>query len=187
MQDRTESGRVDKGDAAAGPKAYYISPMRRGFLPVFTLGILVFLCAGSLLAKDPLDRYALSATAIAVFCIMSPFILVVYYTRLRISPAGVHVRQLGWSVSTAWDNVLAVRMDRNAEGLVLREPLKGRGPLALRIGRLIPGWYRPEQYELVGQGRWIPLDPFAWHFRHGDLLARFRLHAPALFPDSPKG
>jgi hypothetical protein len=179
MQDRGESGREEMGAV----KSYYVGPVRRAIIPVFLVGLVVVLLTLAFLSKDFRERYAFCMTALTLAIIMSPFILVVYYTRLWVSPEGVEVRQLGWRVATTWDNILELRMERYAEGLVLRNPLAGRGQWALRLGTLIPGWYKAAQYELVKKGLWFPLDPFAWYLRHGDLAAQIRQYAPALVTD----
>lgn len=153
--------------------------IRLAVIPVFLLGIEAVLLTGALIADSPRERFALLATAATTFCIIFPWIFVVGYTRLFLSPSGLEVRQLGYRLRTTWDNIQEIRLDRFCEGLVLRRPLESGG-LALKVGFLLPGWYRGWQAEMVRSGLWIPLDPFAWHLRRGNLLEEMRRFAPAL-------
>jgi hypothetical protein len=161
-------------------KGYFVGPIRLAVIPVFLLGIEAVLLTGALIADSPRERFALLATAATTFCIIFPWIFVVGYTRLFLTPAGLELRQLGYRLRTTWDNIQEIRLDRFCEGLVLRHPLEGGGRLALKAGLLLPGWYRGWQAEKVRSGLWIPLDPFAWHLRHGNLLEEMRRFAPEL-------
>jgi hypothetical protein len=60
--------------------------------------------------------------------------------------------------------------------------MKGRGVRALRLGSHLPLWhasYTEEQKWLIEQGRFIPLAPFAWRLRHGDLKQTLMQRVPA--------
>jgi hypothetical protein len=183
MNVSTTPHQLSPGAVSSGtvPVKYYrVSPARLAVIPVFLLLLEIALLAGSCLVGTPRERFALLATAGTTFCIIFPFVFLVRYTRLSLSPGGLEVRQLGYRLKTTWDNIQEIRLDRGCEGLVLREPMKGGGVLALKTGFLLPVWYRSWQVDLVSRGVWIPLEPFSWHFRHGDLLEEIRRYAPGL-------
>lgn len=83
-----------------------------------------------------------------------------------------------------WPTVERVRLDRAREGIVVREPMEGRAVerLAAIRGIWISGvpYYDEAQQQLMGERRFIPIDPFAYLLRNGRLLADFDEFAPGL-------
>ena len=165
-------------------KTYHISPIRQAVLPVLFLAFILVLLIGALLNKDPANRSALCLLAGVLFLIGLPMFWIVRYTRLTVSPDGVAVRQFGWTVSAPWDNVAALCLDPGAEGLELRRPMTGRGAKILAGGNaivsLVLQFYPPEHRRLISEHRWIPMEPFGWWFRHGQLRQDIARHAPSL-------
>jgi len=170
-------------------KTYRISPIRQAILPALFLMFVAALLIGAWLDKDPASRRALCLTAGTVFLIGLPFFFIVRYTRLTISPDGVEVRQFGWTVGAAWDNVAALCLDPGAQGLELRRPMTGWGAKILAGGNAMVSrmvmFYPPEHKKLVDEHRWIPVEPFGWWFRHGQLRQDIARHAPWLFEEKP--
>ncbi len=104
--------------------------------------------------------------------------------RLEVSAAGVKLRQIGYTLETAWTNVETLRMDKGQEGFVTREPIKSRGAellssmrgVAFGLGRM--PIYDGTARQLLRQHRYIPIEAFAWHVRHGELADDLNRLAP---------
>jgi hypothetical protein len=178
-------------DRSPTARTYRISPIRQAILPAIFLAIICVLLIGALLDKDPAERFALCLTAGILFLIGLPMFWLVRYTRLTISPDGVEVRQFGWTVSAPWDNVASLCLDPGAQGLELRRPMTNWGAKILAGGNAMVSamlqFYPPEHKKLVDEHRWIPLEPFAWWFRHGQLRQDLARHAPWLFGEKQQG
>jgi hypothetical protein len=97
-------------------------------------------------------------------------------TRLTLSSAGLGLRQVGFHVTTPWSNVLSFHPARGEEGFVLRDPLTGRGVDRLTQVASLRA-YRGGRRDLAVQGRFLPIEPFAYH------LTRGRLWDDVLFKD----
>lgn len=108
----------------------------------------------------------------------------VSYARLELSQAGVRARAFRETVETTWPNIARVRLDHGAEGFVTQAPMEGAGAqrMAAGSGVMMNGvpLYDAEQRRLMEERRFIPLKPFAWHLRHGDLAAEIQRFAPSL-------
>ncbi|MEN6441752.1 MAG: hypothetical protein ABFD97_24585 [Syntrophobacter sp.] len=161
-------------------KIYRISPLRRGLFSgiwvLFSLLLLVLSAA----ENDPASRSALHITAAIVLAIGAAMTPLVWYTRLTVASGGIELRQFGWRARVDWDNVAAIVRDAGAFGLVLKKPMNRSASLGLRVGILIPGWYTSQQAAMVQNGRWLPLEAFAWSWRRGPLRRDFQSYAPTL-------
>jgi hypothetical protein len=106
--------------------------------------------------------------------------------RLEVSAAGVKLRQIGYKLETAWTNVEMLRMDKGQDAFVTREPMKSRDAARLSSVRGVAfGMGRTPIYdrtarELLFQQRYIPIEAFAWHVRHGQLGEDLKRLAPHL-------
>lgn len=166
---------------------YHISPLRQA-LPWFTLGP-VFI-TGLVLSVFPEERLPgiilCAATAAGIIL----WHLILRYIRLEISPQGVLLRQLGFTMAVPWENIDHYWPGKRREGFVTRTPLGGKG--ARRLAR-ISGFtyegtpaYSPEQQFWMSAKRWIPIESFAYAMRDGrmrevvDRLAPGLLDRPAL-------
>lgn len=162
-------------------RSYGVSPRRRNALIVAGLFMTVPLAlAGLLLAET-----ALLITAVLVAAIVLPiFLLALGRARLRVSDEGVELRQLGWRVATPWHNVAGVRLDRGGEGLILHQPLSGKGAERLAAASAITfhgsPLYDAERLDLIAARRFIPIEAFAYWLEHGDLRAILSDRVPAL-------
>ena len=111
--------------------------------------------------------------------------------RLELSPEQVRVKQMADALETPWSNVIGIRLDRGREGFITRDPMEGRGAanLAALRGLAYNGvpTYDEPQRDLMAQRRLIPFDGFAWHARHGNLLADIARYAPHLKADCDAG
>jgi hypothetical protein len=71
---------------------------------------------------------------------------------------------------------------RGREGFIVRTPLEGAGAArfaALRgLGAFGAPLYDEEQRGLLGERRFIPIEAFAWHARHGTLAREVARLAP---------
>ena len=161
-------------------KVYRVSPIRMAIMPVIFGVFCIALSGGAAWVGDPGERLALlGASGIVAFIGVALFPLL-WYPKLIVSSEGIELRQVSWRISVSWSNVKGVELCRSGEGLFLREPLRGHGNWALQVGRFLPAWYTAEQTELVAQGLWFPIGPFAWWLRHGDLLETLKQHLPHL-------
>jgi hypothetical protein len=108
---------------------------------------------------------------------------------------------MGYKVETPWSNVASIRMETGREGLITTAPLEGPGAIRLAALRNINMGYTPMYDEtargLLAERRYIPLEGFAWHLRHGsfrDELGRLAPHLlqaveagpPAASPDAQR-
>lgn len=162
------------------PRSYGISPRRRNVLVAIWLLLTLPLALGGL-ASDPA---LLIAAAIVTVILVPIFALAIGSARLRVSDDGIELHQLGWRVSTPWDNIAGVRLVRGREGLVLHQPLAGKGAerLAAAAGMRFSGasFYDAEQQRLIAEQRFIPVEAFAYWFDHGDLHAILAERVPSL-------
>ncbi|HJT80651.1 MAG TPA: hypothetical protein VJ719_05590 [Chthoniobacterales bacterium] len=167
----------------AGTSVYHVSPWRRWLL-WFVIGpfLLVFVLAA--IFVPALDARVLLTTAGLVFLVVMPFDWIARWTRLELSPHGVRMRQFGYTLETPWTNIAEMRLRQGREGFVTKEPMTGKGAAVLSsfrglgVGRT--RFYDDEQRELLGQRRFIPIEPFAWHLRHGKLADDIARRAPEI-------
>ena len=144
--------------------------------------LLVFILAA--IFVPALDGRVLLTTAGLMFLVVMPFDWIARWTRLELSPAGVRVRQCGYTLETSWTNVVELRLGHGREGFVTKEPMTGKGPAVLAwfrglgVGRT--RFYDDEQRVLLGQRRFIPIEAFAWYLRRGKLAADIERFAPHL-------
>ena len=163
--------------------SYHVSPLRRWFLWFIFGPILLVLVLAWLLIDDP-QAIAFLITAALVLLIALPFQWIIDRTRLELSSKKIWLRHFGFVLDTDWENVEGMRLDRGREGFITKTPLVGKG--AERLARFRgPGagaaqMYDPQERELLGQQRLIPIAPFAWHLRHGKLAADIARFAPHL-------
>jgi hypothetical protein len=161
-------------------KTYLVSPWRLWGPPGAFACLAAAMLVASSFAQSDAERRAAQLTALVVAAIGGGTLPLGLYPRLVVSDRGLTLRHVGWQVSTTWDAVERLELQPGNEGLYLRQALTGRGAWALRTGRYLPGWYTEEQDRRAGEGRWFPLQPFAWWLRHGDLQQRIERHAPWL-------
>jgi hypothetical protein len=170
--------------ASAQKRVYHISPRRRGIL----LGVwLLFVAPLSVAAW-----YSRDLALVWVLLLLGTIMGVIFglsgwwYPRLVLHPGGVRLHHIGWTLDVEWDNVSGLRPNRGSEGLILRRPLSGSGAGRLAAsGKVAVGgvpFYGPEQRQLIAERRFVPLEPFAYWFKHGDLQREITRNAPWL-PD----
>ena len=159
-------------------KIYLLSPWRLWAVPAVFACLVALVLLASLFTGSLSDSSAPLLTGLILAIMGASLVPLVRYPRLVVSSRGITQRQMGWQVSTAWDNVERLEVQPGNEGLYLRQALTGTGAWALRVGRYLPGWYTAEQHLKAGEGRWFPLQPFGWWFRHGDLLEEIERHLP---------
>lgn len=165
---------------SGGRKCYHISPRRRGVLVAVLLLFMIFLAT---------TGWYLSDSALLIVTLLVGMILAVifaiaawWYPWLSVGPEGVELHQFGWCLTTTWENVAGVRLTVGGEGLILNRPMSGRGAARLaacgKTGVGFTPFCGPDQLQLIAERRFIPLEPFACWFRHGDLRERISRHAP---------
>jgi hypothetical protein len=162
---------------------YHVSPWRRWMLWLVVGPILLFLMIASAFVPWQ-DAKVYLITAALLFLVLLPFDWLVRWTRLELSPNGVRLRQFAYTLDTAWSNIGNLSMVRGREGFVTKEPMSGKGAARLAAFRGPAGMtlFDREQRQLVGQRRFIPIEAFAWHIRHGNLGADIARFAPDLKP-----
>ncbi len=170
-------------------RSFKLSPIRlwfAGSVVVFLAAIPFLLVIGAIL--HPESNFLMAAGILAV--IMLPFAgflgFCVWYPTLFVGPAGVTVRGcLGFStVVLPWENIERLRLSPATEALILRNPLEDRLANKLRnwAGTTMAGapLFNDEQRQLIAEGRYVPVEPYAWWFEHGELLNTIRQFSPAL-------
>lgn len=176
--------------APEAPRIYPISPRRRWLLAaiwgLFTLPLVI----GGLIAGD---AAALASGGIAGLVLGLIFLLTAWrHPRLVLSRDGVVLHHLGYDLATDWANLAALHRAPGQAGLVLRQPLSGRGAERLaraagsldRVGGPLRP-YPPEVLERIAARCYIPIEPFRYWLSHGDLERRLIQHAPWLAAGEP--
>ena len=171
------------GAAAKAATVYRISPLRF-WLPIgffILLAILLFVSAAFSSADADAQRAFLLTGFFILGCACVLYVLL-RYARLELSPTGVKLYQIGYTLETAWDNVAALYDVAGAEGLLLRRPMQCAGAAVLRRfrnGGVRGGLrlYNEEQARLLEERRFIPIEAFAHWLTHGQLRADILRHA----------
>ncbi len=161
-------------------KVYHMSPRRLALAPAIFGSCVAMLLVMGWLGGDRAALFAAAIAAAYLAALGAGTTALVWHSRLVITEWGVEVRHAGWSARSEWENLRALDLTPGHEGLLLWEPLRRRGPWGLRAGAFMPGWFLPHQSPIVDAGHWIPLEPFAWWWYHGDLKQQFLEHAPWL-------
>ncbi len=155
--------------------SYDLPPNRKIILLCILGAIELPLLALSIVGGEPAGVLA----ALVVALILGPIAYVAAwrYPRLVLREEGIELQQLGWRVSTTWENVAQI-VRSPSPGLILREPLEGRGATTLAASNRFVAFYGPMGDALVRERRWFPLDPFAYWMDRGDLSQQLSQHAP---------
>lgn len=182
---------------------YHLSTARLMLLPAAWLAMMALLLV-PLLSSNPPNAAgdaasdasptdaALWVGAAALTLILLPFVAITWHARLVLTPEGIAHHQFGYTVRSAWDNVLALDLRAGREGLVLARP--GTGSQLLRwsaraVARVAPGPVDGliGEPQALSQGRLIFLAPFMQHWRRGPLRDDLRRWAPQLFAATEAG
>ena len=163
-------------------RIYHISPWRRAVLwsllgPFAALGLALWVGG---------DDAATRTAGAVVLAIMTAFLAAWHWllarTYVALTTVGVELHQLGMNMRAAWPDIAALSLRRGREGFIVRTPLEGAGAAriaALRgFGAFGAPLYDEEQRELLGERRFIPIEAFAWHARHGTLVREVARLAP---------
>ena len=163
---------------------YHVGPWRRA-IPWMVFGPMLVLAAGLWVFADSVENRSVGAL---VFAILTLLVLglhaLISCARLELTAEGVRLRQIGMNLAARWIDVAGLRLDRGHEGFVTRRPIGGSGAANLAAVRGL-GWYfipiyNKEQQAVMADRRWIPIEAFAWHLRHGRLRADIARLAPAV-------
>ena len=103
-----------------------------------------------------------------------------YATRLVLSADGIKLYQFGYKLETDWDNVASLYDMPGAQGLVLHRPMDCLGARVFGAARHVGELFNEEQVQLIAEHRFIPIEPFAYWFKRGQLRDDLIRHAPAL-------
>lgn len=167
------------------PQVFLVGGWRRWLMPVIFGSFALF---GLLLlfADDPNTKTAGIVLAVFMLAIAAGGEWLVRRTRLEIGPEGVTLRQVGSRLDTPWSNVADFYGAWMRQGFVLREPMSGKGAdqFAFASGLTMHGApvYDEVQRELLAARRFIPIEGFAWHMKHGRLVDAVVAYAPGLEP-----
>ena len=168
----------------AAQKVYGANPRARNLM----LGAWLLFAAPLTIGGIVYDEPAMLIAAAVVSAIMLPiFWFVLRAAKLILTDSGLELHQVGVHVSTPWSNIASVRTQRKAEGLVLHEPMAGKGAerLAIASGFSYGGapMYDEERRQLLYQQRFVPLDGFSYWLHKGDLQEAITRRAIALNSD----
>ena len=169
-----------------GVRIYHVSPWRRWGL-WYVLGPIIVGLLGLGAASTWDEGAPMIVTAGIVFLIAVPFQVIVNRAKLELSPDNARLRQTGYELTADWSAIIDLRLTPGREGFVTREPMTGKGAFVLAQFRgvaILPSapFYDAEQRDLLAQRRFIPIDAFAWHVRHGDMREEIIRLAPHLAP-----
>jgi hypothetical protein len=165
----------------AAETIYGPSPRARHIM----LGVwLLFAVPLTLLGLVEREPAMLLAVAILSAIMLPIFWFVLRAAKLILTDSGIELRQVGARVSTPWSNIAAIRTQSRMEGLVLHQPMSGKGAerLAAVSGFSAGGapMYDEERRRLLYEQRFIPLDGFAYWLHNGDLHETITRHATAI-------
>jgi hypothetical protein len=151
-------------------RVYRVSPWRRSVL-WWIFGPWLLGCLNAFFAGGDKTREIAIVLGIFPAVGLALWHWLMSFTRLELSAECVRLRQVGYTLQVSWSDIESIRLDKGREGFTARTPMAGKG--VDRLARLrftsmrgVP-LYDAEQQELLGQGRLIPIEAFAWHLRKG--------------------
>ncbi|HEX8442649.1 MAG TPA: hypothetical protein VF631_03265 [Allosphingosinicella sp.] len=168
-----------------GVRTYRVSPWRRWAL-WYVLGPIIVGLMWLRADSGPIEGRAFLITAALVGCIgLACQVIFVDRATLQLSPDGACLRQTGYTLSAQWSDIVDIRLEPGREGFVTRNPMDGRGAGLLASLRGVavpmgPSLYDAAQQELLAERRFIPIEAFAWHLRHGQMRQDIVHCAPRL-------
>lgn len=170
-------------------RVYRISPWRRGLFA--GLGFLIML---PILIAGLVSQNAGMFVACGIIALIwAPCYYLVHSARLILSAEGVQFKQLGYGLSTSWENVTRLWLLKGQEGFELAQPMENFSARMLSgtadsqfvvqsaVVDPVPG---EDRRGLVVARRFIPLDGFVYWVDRGDLLDEIRRFAPQV-ADNP--
>jgi hypothetical protein len=168
---------------------YHLSPLRRAILIAFWGLFAIPLLAVGIWMNDP----AALATGILFSLITAPIFAVSgwWYPRLVLTSNRIERYNLGYRLTTTWDNVADIRLVKGSEGFILRQSMEDKGAYLfaraanLRFGIGLIRLYDPEVLSLIRERRFLPIEAFAYWLKHGELGHRIALQAPWLADQLP--
>lgn len=168
-------------------KIYGPNPRARNIMLGMWLLFALPLTLLGLIEREP----AMLLAVVILTAIMLPICWFALRTaKLVITADGIELRQVGASVSTSWSNIAAIRTQRGAEGLILHQPMSGKGAerLAAVSGVSVGGapMYDDERRRLLYEQRFIPLDGFSYWLHKGDLRETITRRATAINTDAAR-
>ncbi len=184
-QERAAKARcADAGDALQ--RVYHVGAGRLLALPLLWGGLVALLVATSVGAdsSDPGGRQALLLGAGVVTLLVLPLFVLVWNSRLVLSPEGIAHHQWAYTVRSSWANLEALSLGPGAEALLLREPGSHSALLRLAAELLNLIHLRPSlagDLNSLAAGRFIFLAPFMAHWKRGPLREDILRWAPHLF------
>lgn len=102
-------------------------------------------------------------------------------TTLELSATGLRLRQVGFTLEAAWSDVAGFHAECQHEGFVLAQPLRTASARRLGFFSGFTGLHAGDAADdWLADGRFIPIDAFAWHLRRGTLVADVSALAPHL-------
>jgi hypothetical protein len=169
-------------NVAAGKRTvYHISPLRLWLVPGMLIIIAIFILALPYLEPDAPDTGNFIIYIGIFFLVFAAVMyLIMRYTRLVLSSEGVKLYQFGYKLETAWSNVANLYDMPGAQGLVLHRPMDCRGAKVFGAFRNVGELFNEEQIQLIAERRFIPIGPFAYWLKHGQLRDDLIRRAPAL-------
>jgi len=160
---------------------YHISPLRLWLVPGMLIIIALFMLALPYLEPDAPDTgNVVIYIGIFFFAFAAVMYLILRYTRLVLSADGIKLYQFGYKLETGWDNVANFYDMSGAQGLVLHHPMDCRGAKVFGAFRNVGELFNEEQIQLIAERRFIPIEPFAYWLKHGQLRDDLIRRAPAL-------
>lgn len=103
-------------------------------------------------------------------------------TTLELTPAGVRLRQIGYTLETPWSNIAGFHAEAGHEGFVLAKPLNTADARRLAFFGSLSGQYATDQMGWITERCFIPIEAFGWHLRQGALAIDVAARAPHLAP-----
>ncbi len=183
-------------DASADRRVYRMNPLRRYFIVLAPLAVLIPIGLGVWQAPGARARGYFFVLLLLMAAGVAALLWVVSRVRLELTADGVRLVGAGRersALAAAWADVVDVRLDRGREALVTGKPLEGRWAASMAKLTNFGYWglpmYDTTQRALLSERRLIPLDAFSRHLHHGSLIAdlvRFAPHLQAACAAGPR-
>lgn len=164
---------------------YHVGPWRSIWGWALFLPLSIGCALGAIFADKADEKAGLWVGALIFALIIIGLMTMIRRARLEICRDGITLRQIGYRLEASWPDVIAFRGDRGREGFITSNPVGGRGANTLAAASSLGpyGMYDSDQIDLLDEHRLIPIDPFAWHLRHGPMRREIEEYAPHLAGD----
>jgi hypothetical protein len=162
-------------------KVYHISPQRVWLIPGIITGFGIFMLTLAIFDSSGDNTNLYFGLIVLAFAL--GMYLLLRHSRLELSADGIKLHQTGYKLETEWDNIAQLYNEPGAEGLILHRPMECRGAFELAKlcnTRFQGNMFNAEQLQFIREQRFIPIYPFAYWLKKGQLRDDLAQRAPQM-------